>query len=204
MATLKATVREIQRIVGATVDGIFGPETARKILAHLLKSAVAEQPPTDDDQIDDRTARNLSTLHPEAQRIFRPFIVEAKRIAAAEGVEYVAISGTRSKSEQDALYAKGRTAPGRVVTNARWPYSNHNHGIALDFGVFRDGVYLDSAEPSKAAQVHRKVGRLAPVHGLTWGGNWTRFRDFPHFEVDLPLSTAERVYRLKNGVSLFA
>ncbi len=51
------------------------------------------------------------------------------------------ISGYRGEKEQNALYAKGRTAPGPRVTSARWPTSSHNGGggttgFACDIGFF--------------------------------------------------------------------
>jgi peptidoglycan L-alanyl-D-glutamate endopeptidase CwlK len=149
---------------------------------------------------DERTERNLATLDPKAQERFRAFIEEAKEVARKENTQYVAIGGDRTWRQQDALYAIGRTKPGRIVTNAKGGQSNHNFGLALDFGVFRDGKYLDTAMPNLAAHVHKQVGKLAKKHGLEWGGAWQRFKDLPHFEVSTPFTLAQKRARfLKYG-----
>lgn len=78
-------------------------------------------------------------------------------------------------AEQDALYAKGRTAPGPKVTNARAGYSNHNFGIAFDIGVFEGTRYLCDSPKYKA------VGALGMDLGLEWGGSWKTIVDQPHY-----------------------
>lgn len=211
MPDLRSQIQELQRLSGLTgrdVDGIVGPQTVGAAIARIKALSVPGSPETlpdpPDAEIDTRTAKNLATLEPAAQKKFRPFILRAKAIAASLGCEYVAISGTRGEAEQNALYAKGRTAPGRKVTNARYGYSNHNFGIALDFGVFRSGKYLDSSDPGKAEAVHRAVAAIAGDHGIDWGGNWRSFKDIPHFEVSTPLSAAEKRKRLFAGQPILA
>ncbi len=143
-------------------------------------------------KFDDRTEKNLSTLDPKAQAKFRAFIEEAQAIAAKENTKYIAIGGSRTWAQQEEIYSIGRTKPGKKVTNARGGYSNHNFGIALDFGVFRDGKYLDEKYPYLAAHVHKQVGKIAKKHGLEWGGDWKSFVDMPHFEVYTGLNMAQK------------
>src|SRR5207253_9905142 len=96
--------------------------------------------------------------------------------AATIGIAIKIISGTRTFAEQDALYEQGRTKSGRIVTNARGGYSNHNFGIAFDIGVFEGGRYLDESPAYKA------VGAIGMKLGLEWGGNWKTIQDEPHFQ----------------------
>lgn len=157
--------------------------------------------------IDARTEKNLATLDSKAAGKFRPFIVEAQALAATMGFLYVAISGNRTWKEQDALYAQGRTAPGKIVTKAKGGQSNHNFGIALDFGVFQDGKYLDdgtAAEQRTASSFHRRVSVLAGKHGLEWGGAWTTIKDEPHFEVKTGLTLAEKRARYQARGTVFS
>lgn len=95
------------------------------------------------------------------------------------GFVLVPIEGVRSAERQAELYAKGRTAPGPVVTNARpgeGPHERHEDGFghALDYG-FRDarrpalGLW-DKDYP------WRLLGEMARVLGLRWGGD---FRSLP-------------------------
>jgi peptidoglycan L-alanyl-D-glutamate endopeptidase CwlK len=146
-------------------------------------------------ELDPRTAKTIATLDPKAQPLFTKFSLAAQAIAAKHGCVYKGIGGNRTWAEQDALYAKGRTTAGPKVTNARGGYSNHNFGIAMDYGVFKGGKYLDGgsfSEQKLASQIHAEVGKLAATMGLDWGGNWKTFRDDPHFEVKTGLTLTQK------------
>ena len=149
--------------------------------------------------IDSRSARNIATLDPKAQAAFTRFTHAAKAVAATMGCDYIAIAGNRSWAAQDALYAQGRTTgkPGAKVTNARGGYSNHNFGIAIDFGVFADGKYLDETNPRLADKVHRACAEHAEDNGLAWGGLWESFPDTPHYEMATLLTLAQKRERFE-------
>lgn len=151
---------------------------------------------------DSRTEKFLATLDPKAAEKFRPFIAKAQIMAQASGVEYLAIAGHRTWAEQDALFAQGRTKPGRIVTKAKGGQSNHNFGIALDFGVFEDGKYLDEKEPAKAAKIHAGIAAHAAAHGIEAGHFW-KFQDSPHYEIATGLTLAQKRARYAKGGSVF-
>lgn len=94
------------------------------------------------------------------------------------GHEVRIVEGYRTKERQEALYAQGRTAPGRIVTNARAGESLHNYGVAVDF-VFRKEGYDASKE------LWETLGAIGEQHGFRWGGRWQEFIDLPHFELTL-------------------
>ena len=169
--TLDATIRAVQAKLGVTVDGNPGPQTWNAI----YRSLVGEPPvPSGTTTLaDERSERNIATLLPQVQPLARALIENA----AAIGIGIKIISGTRTFAEQDALYEQGRTKAGRIVTNARGGYSNHNFGIAFDIGVFEGGRYLDESPAYKA------VGALGMKLGLEWGGNWKSIQDEPHFQL---------------------
>jgi peptidoglycan L-alanyl-D-glutamate endopeptidase CwlK len=209
--SLRREIQRLQRRVGVRADGIVGPVTVAACHAELDRltlpfEEIKQIPATKAKEFtfDKRTEKNLATLEERAQGLFRPFIAAAQAVAASMGCDYLAISGNRGKAEQDALYAKGRTKPGPKVTNARYGWSNHNFGLALDFGVFRSGKYLDGDDPAKARRVHEAAGELAKKHGIEWGGHWKRFKDLPHFEVQVDLTMAQKRARLRDGKSMFA
>lgn len=137
---------------------------------------------TDLSGLDERSSKNVATLHSKVQQLFKNWILECQILAKTLGYEYKAISGNRTWEEQAKIYAQGRTAPGKIVTNARPGYSNHNYGIAVDMGVFKDGKYLDSSKPSEAEAFHRKAAIIAEKYNIEWGGSWKSFKDYPHFE----------------------
>ncbi len=185
----KGAVRQFQIDSGLKADSVPGPLTLGKLRA---LADLDESEPINTDELDFRTKKYLATLDPKAQIIFLPFIKEAKQIAANMGVEYFAVSGNRTWAEQDELYAQGRTKPGPKVTNARGGQSSHNFKIAMDFGCFKDGKYLDDLQPNKADSVHKAVGKIAGKYDLDWGGNWTSLKDWPHFEVNTGLTLAQK------------
>lgn len=147
-------------------------------------------------KFDERTERNLATLHPRAEAAARTFMQAVIPLMARHGIEVKIISGTRSYAEQDALYAQGRTKPGARVTNARGGYSNHNFGIAWDIGLFRQGRYLGDSPH------YRECGEAGRSLGLEWGGDWKSFRDEPHFQVKSGLTLAQMRIRVAAGASV--
>ena len=147
---------------------------------------------------DERTERNISTLHPAVQPRAREFMLLALALAAKHGVIVRIISGLRSYAEQDALYAKGRTAQGPKVTNARAGHSNHNFGTAWDIGLFKGKAYL------AASPIYREIGIAARSLGLTWGGDFRSFPDTPHYEVPTGLTLAQMRQRVAAGKDIFA
>lgn len=112
-------------------------------------------------------------LHPIIQRKLKAL----RELTNKAGLSFIVTQTLRSKSEQDALYAKGRTKPGSVVTNARYPYSFHNHGVAFDFVPLKNGQ-PDWSDLTK----FKKIGELGKSVGLEWGGDWKSFPDRPHLQ----------------------
>jgi peptidoglycan LD-endopeptidase CwlK len=209
MSDLGHTIRAIQRMLGATADGVMGPATAQAVWRALNRNAedaeLAEggaEEEMDLTGLDARSLKNLATLDPKARGMFGQFLRLAKATAATLGCDYVLIGGNRTWAEQDALYAQGRTLPGARVTNARGGYSNHNFGIAGDCGVFMGMAYLDESNPRLAARVHKACSSHAARCGLEWGGGWNSIKDLPHYEVAKPLDMAQRrrIYAAKGSI----
>jgi len=146
---------------------------------------------------DTRTLKNIATLDPKAQARFRAFAEAAKDVAAKLGCDYIMICGHRTWEEQDELYDRRPR-----VTKARGGYSNHNFGIAGDFGVFQGKVYLDDTNPTLATKVHKACAVLAPKFGLEWGGSWKSFTDEPHYQIKTGLTMASKrlIYKKKGSL----
>lgn len=129
----------------------------------------------------------LKKIHPELAKRVRMVI---ENLAKA-GVQVEVVQGLRTFAEQDALFAQGRTKPGKVVTNARGGQSNHNYGLAVDV------VPMNNGKPNWEApnSIWIAIGGEAEKLGLEWGGSWKKFLDRPH--VQLPGLT------VKQCISLF-
>ena len=171
---LTEMIEAVQKKLRIEVDGKAGSETWGAIYAAIVKPSIdGVAPALALSKVDDRSEKNIATLLPDVQPIARALVQKA----ASNGIVIRIISGSRTYAEQDALYAKGRTAPGNRVTNARGGYSNHNFGIAFDIGVFSGNSYQPESPKYKA------VGVLGLDVGLEWGGNWTSIVDQPHFQL---------------------
>ena len=128
--------------------------------------------------------RNVSQLHPELQKK----VVKLQKECLKVGIKIKIGECFRTVAEQNALYAKGRTAPGSIVTNARGnSYSSmHQWGVAFDFfldmDVDKDGKTSDDAF-NNATKLFNKVGAIGKKLGLEWGGDWKSIKDLPHFQL---------------------
>ncbi len=142
--------------------------------------------------IDQRSAQAIATLLPAVQPRFTALYEAANAYLKPLGLSVRFLSGTRSYAEQDALYAQGRTKPGKIVTNAKAGYSNHNFSVAADLGVFKAGKYLPE-HPE-----YDNIGPLGEKCGLKWGGRW-KTPDRPHYEYPTGLTLAQMRARVAIG-----
>src|SRR5262249_39369321 len=141
---------------------------------------------------DERSERNVRTLHPKVQELARKYLTTVR----AAGIDVRIISGTRSYAEQNALYKRGRFGnPPPKVTNARGGYSNHNFGIAWDVGIFDEGAYLQESP------LYEEIASIGRAPDIEWGGDWTTFKDRPHYQLTVPLSIAEIRAKFEAGES---
>jgi D-alanyl-D-alanine carboxypeptidase len=92
-------------------------------------------------------------------------------LAWSDGYILLVTQSLRTFDEQDALF---RQRP--KVTGARGGQSNHNYGLAVDFGFIING------QISWDEKLYRRIGGWAKQCGLEWGGNW-RFTDLPHVQL---------------------
>ena len=120
---------------------------------------------------DPRSEKNLATVQSQLQKLGR----ELLRRLAAEGLTFKVTSGNRTQAEQDALYAQGRTKPGKVVTWTR--RSRHIGGRAIDLTLF------SGKNPVWESKHYDRAGVIGEELGLVWGGRWKRTPDRPHFEL---------------------
>lgn len=151
------------------------------------------------------TLERIKLLHPavrqEVEHIYRSQVVPALSGRAICRFAYT----LRSFKEQADLFAQGRTklfdANGRrlgVVTKANSGQSIHNYGLAFDIVLLadnnRDGKFesasyqttVDYDGDKKADWI--EVVDIFKKAGWTWGGDWKRFVDAPHFEKSFGLT----------------
>jgi peptidoglycan L-alanyl-D-glutamate endopeptidase CwlK len=131
--------------------------------------------------------KRLEGVHPDLAKKIQQ-ILEAM---ASLGHPMMVTDGVRTTTAQQALYAQGRTKPGKIVTYADGVVKKSNHqaksdgfGHAVDccFAVDVDGDGPD--DPSwDVTHPWRLYGEMAVTLGLEWGGNWAKLVDKPHVEL---------------------
>lgn len=119
-------------------------------------------------------SRKIDDLLPVVQVRVRRFL----ELCRENDIDILITSTYRDNESQNALYAQGRTLPGKKVTNAKAGESWHNHRCAIDVVPLRNGKPVwDGKDP-----VWQDVGRLGKEAGLEWAGEWKKFKEFPHFQ----------------------
>ena len=123
---------------------------------------------------DATTDSKINKLHPKLRGVASKFINEVDKKL---GKKLRITDGLRTFSEQDKLYAQGRTSSGKIVTNARGGQSYHNYGLAFDCYLTEGGkVTFKKAVNSEIAKIGKDLG-------LEWGGDWKSLKDMPHFQL---------------------
>lgn len=130
--------------------------------------------------MDQVTKNRIDLLHPSVRQEMMLIIGECNQVLT--GRSQVRISqGLRTFAEQDALY-KQRPK----VTNAKGGQSIHNYGFAVDIVLIIDGKTASwdthkDWDGDKIADWDECV-KIFARYGWSWGGNWTSFKDMPHFD----------------------
>ena len=144
--------------------------------------AKVEAPAPVSSKVSQRNEKAIARLHPQVRGLVRKFIND---VYTAHQIQLVIVQDYRTYAQQDALYAKGRTASGSIVTNARGGQSNHNFALAVDiFPLWDDGkLHMDGKSDKKNIEILKKVAPVGKNIGLEWGGDWKSIVDNPHFQL---------------------
>lgn len=124
----------------------------------------------------DRSLRNLRGVHPDLVRVM-------ERALHTSPVDFIVIEGLRTRERQSELVASGAS---------RTMNSRHLTGHAVDLlpigpngrGEFAWPLYERLAPAVKQAAEDLGVA-------IKWGGDWTSFRDGPHFELERAIYPAD-------------
>lgn len=130
-----------------------------------------------------RSEKNLAGVHPNLARLIRAAI-------ASSPIEFTVTCGVRTAVEQQALYAQGRTKPGKIVTNTDGIVHKSNHQPKSDgFGHAVDlypspGGAVNVNDVAGLTKIAGHIKSVAKGLGIVieWGGDW-KIRDYPHFEL---------------------
>lgn len=123
-------------------------------------------------------SRSLDDLQP----LLRQKALYHVSMCEAAGIDLLIYCTLRPAAEQAELYARGRTKPGKIVTYAKPNSSAHQFGLAYDCVPLRQGKAVWGTKGADL-DLWWHVGRIGKSLGLEWAGDWTKFREFPHFQV---------------------
>lgn len=143
-------------------------------------------------------SRRLEDLHPHVSAMAFTFLGKCKEA----GIDILITSTYRDHESQAALYAQGRSTPGRKVTNAPPGRSWHNWRLAFDvvplrngkpvWGTAGNGIDNDPADDDRDdLELWQRVGAIGESCGLEWAGRWKTMKEMAHFQYTGGLTLAD-------------
>lgn len=149
------------------IDGIWGSKS-NKAYVEWRKDKYGSLAQTTDDI---RGGEKLEGVHPDLIRVFKR--------AAASAPPFMILEGVRSKQRQKELVASGASK----TMNSRHIVASNGFAHAVDAAPLNNGtvswdwpLYYPLAEAIKEAAKAENV----PIE---WGGDWTSFKDGPHWQL---------------------
>jgi peptidoglycan L-alanyl-D-glutamate endopeptidase CwlK len=119
-------------------------------------------------QLGPRSKQRLKGLHPDLVKV-------VERAIEITTVDFTVLEGLRTPERQKALVEIGASQ----TLNSR-----HITGHAVDLGAWvGDEVRWDWPLYHKIAAAMKDAAKQEDVK-IVWGGDWKRFADGPHFELD--------------------
>ena len=115
-----------------------------------------------------RSLRNLKGIHPDLRRVIDRALQESP-------LDFIVIEGLRTMQRQRELYASGASK----TMNSR-----HLTGHAVDLlPIGKDGAAFAWPLYDKLGPAVKAAADAEGVE-ITWGGDWAKFRDGPHFQLN--------------------
>lgn len=126
------------------------------------------------------TLERINTSHPLIREDLQKLYIAINN-QLPKGVRLRFSHVFRTNEEQDDLYNKRPK-----VTNAKGGQSIHNYGLAFDIVILfdKDGNGTFETASWDQDKYFSKVVSFFKKNGYTWGGDWTSFKDNPHFQKD--------------------
>lgn len=127
----------------------------------------------------------IKTAHPKLRAELEKIYHEANNKLGKSRLRFAYV--LRTFSEQDKLFNQRPK-----VTNAKAGQSFHNYGLAVDIVLLLDkngdGIFETASWDTKSDWDGDKIADWMEVvqvfkkYGWKWGGDFTSFKDLPHFE----------------------
>lgn len=153
---------------------------------------------------DSITIERIQTLHPKIRQEVLEMYDYVNEKLLGKGVRLRFAYTFRTPEEQHKLYLQRPK-----VTNADSWQSIHNYGLALDIVLLYDldnnGTFETASWDIKKDFDKDKIADWMEVtnyfksKGWIWGGDWTSFKDYPHFEKTFGLTWQKMKSKIDKG-----
>lgn len=130
-------------------------------------------------QFSPQSRARLDTCHNDLRDLF---------YAVVRHFDCTIVCGHRTTAEQQALYAKGRTVPGQIVTNCDGLVRKSRHQTLPSVAVDVVPYPIDWDNLNRFHEMAGWVQAMAVGMQINvrWGGHWRTLKDYPHWELLLP------------------
>ena len=141
-----------------------------------------------------RTLRAIDTLAPYFQKRVRGWCTEMVN----SKIPPLIYCGRRTMEEQTALFAIGRTSPGKVVTKARAGESYHNYGLAFDWVPLKPApkdptlLVIDWGDET-AFRLGEHIGLSFELAAISWETGHLQAAEYPTWRDILHNKVEERM-----------
>nr|VFK14582.1 MAG: peptidoglycan L-alanyl-D-glutamate endopeptidase CwlK [Candidatus Kentron sp. LFY] len=122
-----------------------------------------------------RSRTRLIGVHPDLVKV-------VKHAIKITEVDFTVLEGVRKCARQKALYDAGAS---KTMSSYHLIQSETGKAHAVDLGAYVDGrVRWDWPMYDKLGDAMKKAAQEVGV-ALTWGGDWSSFKDGPHFQIEI-------------------
>lgn len=135
----------------------------------------------------ENSLKRMEGVHPKLRKLMELSIKDSPH-------DFMIVQGVRTAAYQNELYQQGRTKMGKIVTNCDGYKNKSNHqakqdgyGHAIDFAIYDPSIAgkIDWDTTSKYKAVAEHIKAIAKENNINvqWGGDWKKFKDYPHIEL---------------------
>lgn len=135
----------------------------------------------------ENSLKRMEGVHPKLRKLMELSIKDSPH-------DFMIVQGVRTAAYQNELYQQGRTKLGKIVTNCDGYKNKSNHqakqdgyGHAIDFAIYDPSIAgkIDWDTTSKYKAVAEHIKAIAKENNINvqWGGDWKKFKDYPHIEL---------------------
>jgi peptidoglycan L-alanyl-D-glutamate endopeptidase CwlK len=121
-----------------------------------------------------RSKTNLKGVHPDLVQV-------CDAALSLSPYDFIITDGLRTPEEQKQMVASGAS---QTLNSRHLPQQKDGLAYAIDFCVLLDGkVRWEFALYKEVSGAFKKAAAKLGV-AIVWGGDWARFKDGPHIELD--------------------